>query len=445
MSKRIRFAVASSLLLLGIIHSALVAQQPARGTGVKPAPADTARTAEVIAATNEILEEVSKLRGLAILNPVKSGVKSRSEIEEEVVRNFEQSYQPEELDSINKSLFAYGLAPKDFNYREFMIRLLTEQVAGFYRPKSKELFIADWNVLNQQKPVMAHELAHALQDQHFNLRRFEDWPSGDGDQEAAIHALIEGDAMGVMYNYQLKPMRSDITRLSNLANFADQSMEQAEKDGQKVFLSAPGVIRESLIFPYAFGAGFVQELVKQQGWEGVSRAFTHLPQSTEQIIHFEKYAARERPVKIQLDDIAPQLGVGWKRLDADINGEFGYFLILNEFINRTDAKRAAEGWGGDQSTIYENVKTGRLLIAHLSVWDTAKDAEEFFQAYTTRTGKRYPQAVMRADSPAHERDFQTEESRTFMQKREQSVLVIEGLPLELNDRLTLLVNALWKQ
>src|SRR5262249_21403079 len=145
--------------------------------------------AEVVAATEEILQEVSKLRGLNILSTVKSGAKSRSEIEREIIRSFEEESTPEEIEAANKALVVYGLVPVDFRYREFMVKLLTEQVAGFYKPKNKELFIADWNNLEQQKPVMVHELEHALQDQHFNLRRFEKWPKGDGDRELAIHAL----------------------------------------------------------------------------------------------------------------------------------------------------------------------------------------------------------------------------------------------------------------
>ncbi|MCI0336677.1 MAG: hypothetical protein L0226_03800 [Acidobacteria bacterium] len=445
MSKRIRIALICSLLLLIAAHSALVAQQPVRPTGVKPAPANTARTAEVLAAANEILEEVSVLRSLKTLNPVKSGVKSRSEIEEEVIRNFEELSKPEELDVIGKTMIAYGLVPKDFKYRELMIRLLTEQVAGFYRPKSKELFIADWIELNQQRLVMAHELTHALQDQHFNLRRFEDWPRGDSDREAAIHALIEGDATGTMYNYQLKPMKTDITRLPNISIFADQTLMQAEKDGQKVFLSAPSAIRESLIFPYVYGVSFVQELVKKKGWDGVSRAFSDLPQSTEQILHFDKYASSEQPIKVRLTDFASFLGSGWKRLDTDINGEFGYFLILREFLETGEARKAAAGWGGDQSTLYENTRTGQLLLAHLSVWDSATDADEFFQAYARRTLKRYPQSRARKDLPANERNFQTPDGGTLIQLRDKSVLIIEGLPAEMDERSTKLSDSLWKQ
>lgn len=443
MSKRI--LLASGLVLLIIANVTLLAQQPAR-KAVEPniAASGTANTAKVLEATNQMLEEVSKLRELKILSPVKSGAKSRQEIEQEIIRGFEEESTPEEIEATNKALIAYGLVPKDFKYREFMIRLMTEQVAGFYRPKTKELFLADWNDLEQQKPVMAHELQHALQDQHFNLMRFEKWPNGDGDRETAIHALIEGDATALMYNYQLKPMGSDITKLPSIAGFADQSMSQAERDKQKVFLSAPMALRESLIFSYVYGAAFVQEMLKKRGWAGVSQAFTDLPQSTEQIIHFEKYIAGEMPIKVQLPDISKQLGDGWKKLDADVNGEFGYSVILAEFISKKDARQAAAGWSGDQSVLYEQAKTGRLMLTHLSKWDTEKDAAEFLRAYTQRTTKRYPTAKARTTNSENERAFQTPDGEVLIQLHGQSVLVVEGLPTEKTAELAKLADALIK-
>ena len=445
MSKRI--LIGFSLLLILLANINLIAQQPARKTG-EPAVAASSSVkadsvAKVIEAATQLLEEVSQLRGLKILSPVKSGAKSRQEIEQEIIRGFEEETTPEEIEATNKTLKAYGLVPRDFNYREFMIRLMTEQVAGFYRPKTKELFIADWNDLEQQKPVMAHELQHALQDQHFNLGRFEKWPNGDGDREMAIHALIEGDATALMYNYQLKPMGGDVTKLPSLISFADQTLEQAKREKQDVYVSAPMALRESLVFSYIYGAAFVQELLKKRGWAGVSQAFTDLPQSTEQVLHIEKYLANELPIKVTLPNIAKQLGDGWRRLDADINGEFGYTLILAEFIGKKDARQAAAGWGGDQSVLYENSKTGQLMLTHLSHWDTEKDATEFFRAYTQRTTKRYPMAKARVAKSETEHSYPTPDGEVFVQLRGQAVLVIEGLPAEQLLAISKLAEVLW--
>jgi hypothetical protein len=447
MSKRLMPVIALFLILLLAVDAALVAQQAPPKTAASPAPAKTAATqAEVMALTNEILEQVSALRQLKILHPVKSGVKSRSEIEQVVIREFDESSKPAEIEATTKALIAFGLLPKGFRLREFMIRLLTEQVAGFYQPKTKEFFIADWNELEQQKPVIAHELTHALQDQHFNLRRFEKWPRGDSDRELAIHALIEGDATALMFDYLLKPRGLDITRLAiPLSTLNEMAAAASDKDTEKVISTAPAAIRESLLFPYSHGAGFAQEVLKKQGWDGLSRAYTDLPQSTEQILHPHKYLVREPPVKIQLAEIAPLLGAGWKRLETDINGEFGYTLILAEFIPKQQARVAAEGWGGDQYAFYEQTATGHSLLAHLSAWDTEKDAEEFFEAYAARTSKRYPDARARAGLPPTERAFETVDGETFIQRRGQSVLIIEGVPARQRARLTRLAATLWQK
>ena len=180
-----------------------------------PAPLQLPRAtaAEALAASTELLEDVSRLRSLKIRYPVKSGVKSRAEIERVVITNFDEAATPEEVETQRKRLVAFGLIPKDFRYREFMISLLTEQVAGFYQAKTREFFLADWNDLELAKPVVVHELTHALQDQHFDLSRFEKWPRGDGDRELAIQALIEGDATALMFNYILRPQGLDVTRL----------------------------------------------------------------------------------------------------------------------------------------------------------------------------------------------------------------------------------------
>ncbi len=436
MSKRILGALALCALLI-VPNQPLLAWQ-------QPATAAPARNAEVLTRTNQLLQEVSQLRHLSVVSPVKSGLKSRKEIEQVVIRNFGESSRPEEIEAANKTLIALGLVPPDFRYKEFMIRLLVEQVAGFYEPKTKEFYLADWTDLDQQKPIMAHELVHALQDQHFNLRRFENWPHGDGDREQAVHALVEGDATALMFDYLLKPQNLDITRLPrSLSELGDLLAVSGDRKGEEVIAAAPAAIRESLLFPYTYGAGFAQEIVKRSGWDGLSKAFEDLPQSTEQIIHVDKYLGHEQPVKIKLTDISSTMGPGWKRIDADVNGEFGYFLILGQFIPKPEARSAAKGWAGDQCSVYENAK-GELAVAHLSTWDTAADAEEFLNAYGKRTAKRYAGAVEEHDLPNGWRGFLAPEGEALIELRGNSVLALEGVRGTKRERLVEIMNDLWK-
>jgi hypothetical protein len=144
---------------------------------------------------------------------------------------------------------------------------------------------------------MAHELTHALQDQHFNLRRFQKWPHGDSDAQLAAHSLIEGDATLAMMVYMAKnPLVAlAFTRSLNTGVSTEQ------------FNQAPRALRESLIFPYLQGSQWATSVYKRDGFAGLSKAFTNLPLSTEQILHPEKYFANERPLKITLPDMSSLL------------------------------------------------------------------------------------------------------------------------------------------
>src|SRR6185295_13607076 len=342
-----------------------------------------AQNAAIVSTTAAMLKETSELRELSILKAVKSGAQSRADIERMIIKNLDSDTTPAEMHAAEVLLRAFGLAPRDFAYRTFLIKLLTEQVAGYYDPKAQQFYLADWIELEAQKPVMAHELTHALQDQHFNLRRFEKWPKGDSDAELAAHALIEGDATLAMTLY----VSSDPTRALNfLKSFmaAETSSQELEK--------APRALRETLLFPYQEGLTWTRALYQNGGWSAVSRAFKTLPQSSEQILHPPKYFIHEAPVKVSLPDLRLSLGRGWRRIDADVNGEWSFYLILDEFLkSASTSKQAAAGWAGDRYATYENT-TGQSTYVSVSAWDTEKDAREFFDAYVKRTILRYADA-----------------------------------------------------
>jgi hypothetical protein len=411
-----------TLIITLVLSTLLVAQQARPKIAPKAEEKKPITSAEVEKMTTEIIQQVSDVRGLKLLAPVKSGAKSRAEIEQMVIKNFEEESTPAELDAEFKTLVAFGLVRKDFQYREFLIKLLTEQIAGFYDPKKKEFHLADWNPLELQKTVMAHELTHALQDQHFDLRRFEKWPEGDGDREMAIHALIEGDATALMIDYLMKPMGMNVTKIPKA--MLEQMNNETNGPGMEVINSAPYAIRESLTFPYLNGLGFAYDLLKAQGWDGVSKAYKNLPHSTEQILHPAKYLTNELPVKIELSDVSATLGAGWKRINFDVNGEFGYYLVLAEQLDKTVARKAAEGWGGDQYALYENAAKTRTTLVHVSRWDTTSDAAKFFEAYVARTGKRWPTAKL--NQTANQFVYTTPTGETLLALRGDAVLAIEG-------------------
>jgi hypothetical protein len=478
--RRIALVLVASLCLSAIFVTDLRSlAQPATQS---PAANAVARNAALIAATAEVLKETSEIRELPTLRPVQSSTQSRAEIERMLIENLDEETTPAQIHATEVTLKKLGLVPADFQYRALMLRLLTEQVAGYYDPKAHQFHLADWIDLDGQKPVMAHELTHALQDQHFNLRRFEHWPKGDSDAELAAHALIEGDATLAMTLYVT---RNPLRALAFLKSLGASGMSSDELD------HAPRALRETLLFPYQEGILWTRHLYQRGGWNEVSQAFTTLPQSTEQIMHAEKYFAHEAPVKVALPDITMLLnGRGqrvaarpsadipgrlnapleqswsaprrrflsnlnhvqaaratWKRLDSDVNGEWGFYLILDQFLKSpSESHRAAAGWGGDRYSIYEGPK-GEVLFISLSTWDSENDAREFFDAYVKRTQLRYASAIPveprpNTESPPLSKAFHTSQGTVFIERRGARVLVTEGSYGNVAERS--LIKALWQ-
>ena len=421
--ENVRRLLATFLAVCLLSTSALYTAWAQRPAASPDTTATAARTAAFTAATDEVLKETSQIRQLAVLRPVQSSAQSRAQIEQMILHNLEVNSTTAETHAAEVTLKKLGLAPPAFQLRPLIVRLLTEQVAGYYDPKAQQFHLADWIDVDGQKPIMAHELTHALQDQHFNLRRFEDWPKGDSDAELAARALIEGDATLAMTQYVMKD------RLRALGFLKSQL---GNNSGSAEFEKAPRALRETLLFPYQEGMMWARVVHQYGGWTGVSDAFKTLPQSTEQIMHPEKYFVHEAPVKVTLPDITRSLGRGWKRIESDVNGEWSTYLILDEFLKApSDSKRAAAGWGGDRYAVYENAR-GQVVYVSTSAWDAEKDAREFFDAYVKRTHLRYPGA-QGVNGPT---DFsaRTSEGAVVIELRGKRVLVIEGLPASVRSR-----------
>jgi hypothetical protein len=426
MSKRNRLRPAATrAAALVLAACAIWAAAGAAGAQVAaPQAAVNPKAASVAATLDEVLRETSEIRGLAVLRPVKSGAQSRAEIERMLLRRLDEDRRPEKARAGELAAKKFGLLPPDFQLRPFLVSLLTEQILGYYDPRTQHFYLADWIGADGQRPVMAHELTHALQDQHFDLRRFERWPDGDSDAELAAHALVEGDASLAMMLY----VRRDFKRAAGMLRSVSASSPQLDR--------APRALRESLVFPYDKGLEWATQVYRRGGWDAVSAAYRELPQSTEQILHVEKYLAREAPVKVELADLSASLGAGWRRIESDVNGEWGYYLVLDQFLKDDKRSRAAAaGWGGDRYALYEHAKTGATVLAHVAVWDTETDAQEFFDAYVARTERRYPAAAApdaETNRPAARRAWRTREGLVTVERRGARVVVFEGLPSKVN-------------
>jgi hypothetical protein len=173
---------------------------------------------------------------------------------------------------------------------------------------------------------------------------------------------------------------------------------------------------------------WVAGVYKQGGWDAVSAAYTNLPKSTEQILHNDKYAANELPVKVTLRDISASLGRGWKMADNDVEGEWGYYLMLDQILESPDvSKKASAGWGGDRYALFTGPKPTDVLVAQKAVWDTEQDAREFFDAYVARTSKRYGVQPSAATEQGRT-SWKTSEGGALVELTGTTVLILEGVP-----------------
>lgn len=323
------------------------ALRPADDAGA-PAGGPLARTddkdSKLVAKT---LARVSTIRGLESTRAV-PGVKLRREdlaarVKEKALRE----YPPEALRREGQVLQLLGFAPAGFDYLGETIRLLEAQLEGFYEPNNGTMYLASELRGQEAQATLAHELVHALQDMHWDLKSRSVYRPGRGDESLALACLAEGDATSAMMDYVMKPQ----TALDLPQDVLRESMKAGLSMGD--LASVPHVLKTSLVAPYIEGLSFVHALRKKSGWEGVNRAWKRPPTTTEQVLHLEKWEANEGAIEVP-PPTGKALGEGWKREDEDTFGELGFALAYEEWMPHEEAHRIASGWGGDRSAAFQS-------------------------------------------------------------------------------------------
>jgi len=229
-----------------------------------------------------------------------------------------------------------------------------------------------------EKVTFAHEFTHALQDQSFGLEGIDVDAVGQGDRSLGRLALVEGDATLLMSRWLTEHL--DPADLRELLKVDPEAQAQLER--------MPAILRETLLFPYQQGLIFVNGLWARGGWEAVDRAYGRLPDSTEQVLHPEKYEGGEMPVEVELDagTLAKAMGAGWSGTPEDTLGEFQLSVWLRENgVKALPANAAAAGWGGDRLA-YLRGPDGAYALVLRTAWDTAADTAEFVDAAGTVVG-----------------------------------------------------------
>ncbi len=334
----------------------------------------------------EISDQVVAIRGLSLERPLEPTVLDEAAASERILAQFDRDNPPALLEPQQRLLVGLGLLPPGADLRALYHELLTSQVAGFYDPDKKEMVVLSRSgaLGPTERTTYAHELTHALQDQHFGLEGLEIDAVGQGDRGLARLALVEGDATLVMtYWAQQHLSQAELIQLLE---------ESQDPKALAVLQRMPAVLRESLLFPYSAGLQFVLTIQAREGWAGVDAAFRRPPDSTEQVLHPTAFGlgggAREEPEVVTIPDELPaRLGSGWDEALEDTAGEFLLRLWLQEVggLQEAAATAAAAGWAGDRVALYED--GDRFAIVLATTWDSTADAAEFADALNGLVGR----------------------------------------------------------
>ena len=350
----------------------------AAGCGDKPAPANPANQ-NLDALVDTIMPRLQVLAGLKQTGKVKIQMQNRDSLRAYIEKRMSEELPDAELNGIKAVYETLGLIPVNFDLKGILLDLYSEQVVGYYDPASKALFVITGANPVELRPILVHELVHALQDQHANLDSLIARERGN-DRQTAAQSAIEGHATMVMVAYMAEEQAKAPVNIQNLPDISESIRPAMEAQNSQfpVFQKAPRVLRETLIFPYVNGASFVQKLWLRPLRTGFGDQFPaplaeRLPASTEQVMHPDAkfLVERDEPTDLRLLPAGPSIR-------EDGLGELETSLFLSEHLGAAGAA-VAQGWDGDR---YRLVQTDQgPVLAWFSVWDDAASADRFANAY----------------------------------------------------------------
>jgi hypothetical protein len=366
---------------------------------------------------------VSALRGLPFKHPVRSGTQTREQFRAYVRGEMEREMPAPRRAALGRAYAQMGVLPPRQSLDQVMEEALTTQVAAYYDPRTQRFHRiarpgAGPRKAEQELSIIAHELTHALQDQHFDLLAFDGSAAGastlDDDARNARRFVTEGEATFVMMAWQISGGSGAERRLGPLMvaglrmgiamlAAADQAelvsalrqgghlrdLDAADRRDMESLVNLPPAVMVPLVEPYLKGAQLVSEVWGRGGWAAVDDLFKRPPESTEQALHpVEKLLARrDPPVRLRLAADPPAPLAGAARLSSDVIGELGWRAYFKTWRHPAP-EAAAAGWGGDRYWAW--TQSGRPVVLTGTRWDSEPDARRFFAAYVATLARRFP-------------------------------------------------------
>jgi hypothetical protein len=438
--------------------------QPQSQTTAAPEKIISPREAkDLFHSVDELLKFASDDTGLPIKHEVKRKLADRKEVESYLEKGMRDDKDAKRLERSSEVLKKFGLIPRDFQLGPFLVAMLKEQVAGYYDPKKKTVNILNWIDPEQQKPVLAHELTHALQDQSFDMEKWMEAAETEGDKKndptpadidtdeesSAREAVVEGQAMVVMLDYSLVPTGKTLLEMPQVGEALKQGM--LDEPDSPTFRNAPIFLKEELTFPYRYGMDFTLAVEKAGGKElGFAGAFKDPPNTTREIMEPDTYLSREKLEPLRRLDFKKDFEK-YDTFDIGAIGEFDVDVLVEQYANRDEAEAIYPAWRGGYyfAGRTKGTKSGPLGVLYVSRWASPEKAAEFAAVYAQSLAKRYQtrQALgsdgkVAPDAPPAEswrtlrglHAWMTEEGAVVIEVRKDEVLVSEGMDDETTKR-----------
>ncbi len=355
---------------------------------------------------DEILRFASKDTDFPIKHEVKRQLATRDQVVAYLDKSMAEDKDAQRLRRSELVLKKFGLLPRVFVLEKFLVAMLRDQVDGYYDAKTKTVNLLDWIDAEQQRPVMAHELTHALQDQSFGLEKW--MKRGDTDLEEkknptpadidndeigeARQAVVEGQAMVVLVDYMLAPTGQSLLAAPQIADALKEGMLMGTSDSPE-FQGAPIFLKEELTFPYRYGLDFEAELLRSGGKQkAYAGAFTDPPQTTRQIMEPKTYLSGERLEPMRLPDFKADFK-NYERFDVGAMGEFDVAILIDQYAGVEASHAMYPHWRGGYyyAARPKSDPSASLALLYFSRWSDAESAAKFAALYAKSLTKRYKQ------------------------------------------------------
>jgi hypothetical protein len=433
--------------------------QPSSQSGSKPETHITPEQGkELFRSVDELIKFASDDTGLPIKESVKRTLTTRAAVEKYLTEKFNEDEDSKRMQRGEIVLKKFGLLDRDFNLKPFMLELLKEQIAGYYDSKTKTVYMLDWIDPETQKPVLVHELTHALQDQHADLEKWNDQTPADpshnvgednehlakDEMDTARTAAVEGQAMAVYIDYSLKPKGKSLIKNPEVLEQIQNDMSAS--DDSPVLARAPLLLSESLLFPYKDGLSFEQDVWMDKGrkaaFEGV---LDRPPASSWEVINPRVYEqAKQSPVLV-MPDIHPLVNKTYKAYDIGQIGQLDLRMLAQIFGGEAAARELTPAWDGgiywagqklSAKTPKELGSTNSVALMYLSAWKSEATAHAFARMYADELGRKYSGVKLDVADKApatglgEEIAYTTNEGPVVITVRGKLVFVSESFDLE---------------